>query len=166
MVKKTNQLARFIRDVPIDKITVARLENLLSSAIRVNECRLRLNPHHTGYTYLNISGVKYPAHRIVMVVATGNNSPALLVDHLCRNRSCVRLSHLEFVTESENVRRGEAWHHFLKKKEQTHCLNGHSLEDALASVRPSGTVKRECRTCHMLRERKRRQRVREEIQNA
>jgi len=28
------------------------------------------------------------------------------LDHLCRNRACVRPSHLEPVTQTENIRRG------------------------------------------------------------
>lgn len=41
------------------------------------------------------------------------------LDHLCRNRGCVRPSHLEPVTRSENIRRGACG--VLK----THCRHGH-----------------------------------------
>lgn len=158
-------IRRFIRDIPLEKITVQRLEKILETTIRLQignkQCRLRLNPHHMGYTYINISGVKYPAHRVIKTVATGYNVPGMLVDHLCRNRSCVRLKHLEFVTESENVKRGNAADHFRKLAHKTYCKYGHSLHNALVSLRSSGTVKRKCRTCHMLNERMRRKELRD-----
>lgn len=40
------------------------------------------------------------------------------IDHLCRNRACVEVSHLEPVTHAENVRRG-------KRPPKTHCPHGH-----------------------------------------
>lgn len=35
-------------------------------------------------------------------------TPGLEFDHLCRNKLCVRPDHLEAVTHTENVRRGNS----------------------------------------------------------
>lgn len=149
------------RDVPLDKITIARLENLFSNTIRFNECRLRLNPHGSGYTYMNVSGAKYPAHRIVATARLGRSFRGKVVDHLCRNRSCIRPSHLEVVEHSENMRRGTIYenHPYAKK---THCINGHPFDNkntysyARVSGKYAGNMRRICRTCRAIKERERR----------
>lgn len=48
------------------------------------------------------------AHVFVWVLAHGAVPPGMQLDHLCRNRACVRPAHLEPVTASENIRRGRA----------------------------------------------------------
>ena len=46
------------------------------------------------------------AHRIAYVLAHGELSDGLTVDHLCRYRDCVNPVHLEAVTARENWERG------------------------------------------------------------
>jgi hypothetical protein len=54
-------------------------------------------------------GTKSTAHRVVYGEAHGPLPGGMEPDHLCRVRSCVRLDHLEAVTRSENIRRGDRW---------------------------------------------------------
>ena len=49
------------------------------------------------------------AHRVVYELLVGPIPPGLVIDHLCRNPGCVRPDHLEAVTQSVNVKRGERW---------------------------------------------------------
>jgi len=42
------------------------------------------------------------AHRYVWEEAVGDIEPGLTLDHVCRNRACVNLAHLDLVTWSEN----------------------------------------------------------------
>ena len=46
------------------------------------------------------------AHRVVYEGLRGPIPEGLDLDHLCRNRGCVRPDHLKPVTRSENCRRG------------------------------------------------------------
>jgi hypothetical protein len=50
------------------------------------------------------------AHRLFYELLVGPIPAGLEIDHLCRNRSCVRPTHLEPVTHLENMRRArEVW---------------------------------------------------------
>ncbi len=46
------------------------------------------------------------AHRYAWIEANGEPAAGHELDHLCRNRPCIRPSHLEPVTHRENVHRG------------------------------------------------------------
>lgn len=81
---------------------------------------------HGGYGVVRVFGDFGPtstsAHRAAWILANGAiTDPKLVLDHLCRNRACVRVEHLELVTQQENLLRGN-----LKK---THCKGGHLLSD-------------------------------------
>jgi hypothetical protein len=60
-----------------------------------------------GYGSLVIVGRKVPAHRFSYEIHTGPIPEGLVIDHLCRNPSCVNPEHLEAVTNEENIRRGK-----------------------------------------------------------
>lgn len=59
-----------------------------------------------GYAALRVDGQQIGAHRFSYRWLRGEVPPGEL-DHLCRNRGCVRPSHLEAVSHRENVLRGE-----------------------------------------------------------
>lgn len=62
------------------------------------------------------------AHRVAWRLTYGEfPAEGLTLDHLCRNRLCVRPEHLQAVTRGENVRRG------LLGALRTHCRRGHEL---------------------------------------
>ena len=51
-------------------------------------------------------GDLFYAHRVAYEFMVGAIPEGLQLDHLCRNRACVRPSHLEPVTSRENTIRG------------------------------------------------------------
>jgi hypothetical protein len=59
-----------------------------------------------GYGEFKHGGEKHKAHRWIWETLNGVLPSEIVIDHLCRNRSCVRPDHLEAVTNEENVRRG------------------------------------------------------------
>lgn len=72
------------------------------------------------------------AHRVVYELLVGPIPEGLELDHLCRNRGCVRPDHLEPVTHAENTRRGKGsgaalW---VPLPPKTHCVRGHEFTES------------------------------------
>lgn len=61
-----------------------------------------------GYGKIRSGGEHTGAHRYHYEMAKGPIPEGMVLDHLCRNRSCVNPDHLEPVTFTENIRRGAA----------------------------------------------------------
>lgn len=92
------------------------------------------------------------AHRFSYESQVGPVADGFELDHLCRNRRCVKPAHLEAVTHQVNVLRGESPAAIAARR--PHCTNGHDWSDpAVFYVTPEGI--RQCRVCQRLNRRKR-----------
>lgn len=91
------------------------------------------------------------AHRVVYTMHRGPIPAGLLLDHLCRNHSCVNPAHLEPVTHRENDLRGYGASGLHAR--QTHCVNGHPFDENNTYISPKGW--RRCRTCARASDRRR-----------
>lgn len=79
------------------------------------------------------------AHRAMWEDTNGPIPPGMVLDHLCRRRTCVALHHLELVTQQENLHR-KRWGKRWKRKT---CSKGHDLADAMVTPEAG----RLCRAC-------------------
>ena len=107
-----------------------------------------------GYGQFGISGAVRYAHRIMWELSGKPLNPTKVIDHLCRNRSCVNPAHLEEVTNYANLMRGHG--HARRNKEKTHCINGHPLSGNNLAYQVGG---RRCATCFERSQVKRRLKV-------
>lgn len=93
-----------------------------------------------GYGTFNAGSGRYVStHRYAYELTYGPIPDGLVGDHLCRRHECCRPSHIQAVSNAENLRRGK--HH----SDNEECLNGHKYTEANTGYRPSGT--RFCREC-------------------
>lgn len=105
-----------------------------------------------GYGRFWLDGKDALAHRVAYRLLVGPIPGGLEIDHVCKNRRCVR--HLEAVTSRENTRRSDALSGVNARR--THCVNGHELSGDNLYIHRNGYW-RSCRTC--TRERMRRYRA-------
>ena len=95
------------------------------------------------------------AHRFAFAAFSGQPlSTANVVDHRCRTPACVNPTHLEAVTQQENLLRGNTFQAANARK--VVCLRGHefSSENTAVQRSRSGGKRRICRTCRAERKRR------------
>lgn len=100
----------------------------------------RIKPN--GYGVFKIGENNVYAHRYAYELFVGPIPAELVIDHLCRNRLCVRPDHLEPVTDRENILRGRGIG--VRNSERTHCLHGHVFAEG--NLVPSKNY-RSCLAC-------------------
>lgn len=114
-----------------------------------DECWEWTGTRSGGYGMVQVGGRAHPAHRMALIhlggIAVSDDHE---VDHLCRNRACIRPSHLEAVTHRENTVRGVSM--VAVNAAKVECLRGHSLlSDGDVYISTSGS--RDCRACRRIR---------------
>lgn len=92
------------------------------------------------------------AHRFIYEHTFGRIDEGMVIDHLCRNPSCVNPYHMDVVTSEENVRRGSGPTAVNGRKSR--CIRGHVLDESNTYLKPNG-IGRECRACKRVRWRER-----------
>lgn len=110
-------------------------------------------PSSKGYGLFYFDGRAVQAHRYSYEISVGKIPDGLQIDHLCRNRICVRPEHLEPVTLQENIRRGETGKYLSDRKS---CKYGHDFSKENTRINSRGA--RICRECARIRNKKLRSR--------
>lgn len=102
-----------------------------------------------GYGAFSLNGKSVLAHRLsysfVNKISNGK-----VIDHICRNRSCVNPNHLREVKQSENALENSIGQG-AKNKIKTHCSRGHDLSESSLLILKNGAKRRVCKPCHALR---------------
>jgi len=97
-----------------------------------------------GYGIMWADGRGQRVHRLAWEWAHGPIPDGLVIDHLCMNRACVNVDHLEAVTQEVNAqRRSRA----AIEGRGGGCPNGHSVTEIRVVAYPYATV-RYCLSCH------------------
>ena len=90
-----------------------------------DECWLWMASRNTaGYGRMQFNYKHHVAHRLSWELHVGPIPDGLVIDHLCRNTSCVNPAHLEPVTDRVNILRGTA--PTAEAARKTHCPKGHA----------------------------------------
>lgn len=97
-----------------------------------------------GYGVFYVEKHPVYSHRLAWTLANGEVPAGMVIDHLCRNRACCNVSHMEAVSRGENVLRGIGVSAFHKTK--THCKNGHEFTTANTRLARHGK-NRQCKQC-------------------
>lgn len=108
-----------------------------------------------GYGNLKVNGKNVYAHRLVYAARYGDipkrvDDDRAVIDHLCRNRACCNVDHMELVSNRENILRGDTLQ--AANAVKTHCVKGHEFTPE-NTVR-NGKYGRTCLTCKRERARK------------
>lgn len=88
------------------------------------------------------------AHRWAWMLYRGPIPEGMVIDHMCRVRSCVNPDHLRVVTPTQNTLENSASLQSQNAK-KTHCKNNHLLagDNLYVNKHKDGTEARACRTC-------------------
>jgi hypothetical protein len=104
------------------------------------------------------------AHRWSYIEAHGEPPAGTEIDHLCRNRFCVNPEHLEAVSHSVNVLRGNG--PTAAHARQTHCKHGHPLSGDNVRLRRMPPGGRTCVTCDRAKAQRRYYALKEHLEEA
>ena len=122
--------------------TLEKIESMVVHTAR--GCWVWFGPKARGYGHISYQGKKWRVHRLFYERHRGAIPTDRVIDHLCRNRSCVNPAHMELVTATDNTHRGVL--------SRTHCKRGHILAGMNLRIRHRsvGRIERVCRTCSLL----------------
>ena len=141
----------------LDYLRVTAIDRFMASVLRVGACLVWQKHLNNGYGTFHYGArgmdrKMWFAHRWHWEHIRGPVPFGFDLDHLCRNRACVELTHLEVVTRKENVRRGTGMRNGATyQSNKTHCPSGHPYSTDNTMIGTKG--ERKCRQCGQARNR-------------
>jgi len=143
------------KEIPLNSRRIWEQRFMENVSVSINGCWLWSGTIDSyGYgVFVTEKKNTFKAHRLSFALKRGYCSSELTIDHLCKNKKCVNPDHMELITNSENVTRGNG--PFMINKRKTHCINGHPLSgDNLVTFESERKLgKRQCKICHANRSR-------------
>lgn len=123
------------------------IERFWEKVLKTDSCWIWVGAKSNGYGNLSVDGRALLAHRFSYEMHVAKIPAGLVIDHLCRNPSCVNPHHLDCVTMKENTERGLLYATIAANaKKITHCKRGHELFGQ--NLKRDSRGHRSCRTCH------------------
>jgi len=111
---------------------------------------MRQHGWQNGYVQIGvyIDGVRVRrlAHRLAYETWVGPIPDGHVVDHLCFNKGCIEPTHLEAVTQRENVQRAIA--HYPDRPVRTHSKRGHPCSGECLECKRQSQRRRDERRRH------------------
>lgn len=96
-----------------------------------------------GYALFKVDGKMVRAHRWIYRQVFGIEDKSMVVDHICRTRSCVNPGHLRLLTNRANILIGVG--KAAQNARKTKCKSGHPLSGDNTIIDKKGH--RHCREC-------------------
>lgn len=124
-------------------------------AMGPNGCHLSTYATHPqwGYSQLTLAcegGARtFYAHRAAWTYAYGQIPEAMVIDHMCRVRRCIRIDHLRLLPREENARRNWGRDYPLGLS----CHQGHDPSERVV-IHDGGRSRTTCLACRRQRRRK------------
>jgi len=103
-----------------------------------------------GYGRVRDNYTRKLIHRAMYEHLIGRIPDKMVIDHLCRNRGCVNPSHMEVVTQRENILRGYGV--TARNSRKLNCKRGHGLNGENLYMTTKGS--RQCIKCRNILGRK------------
>jgi len=101
----------------------------------------------TGYGEFSLNNKPFLAHRISYQILVGDIPKAKELHHICNNRLCVNINHLQVVTRQEHVSKTDHSNNGDNSRVKTHCPKGHPLSSDNLRKYALRIGKRSCKTC-------------------
>ena len=145
-----------------DPVKTSFEQRFWSKVDKTESCWVWKGALHDGYGTITIGYAQKMAHRASLEIA-GVEVPAdQFVDHVCRNRACVRPEHLRVVSPIVNAIENSHSPWALNRS-KTQCKRGHPFDASNTyHVLEKGKLKRRCKECRRSAVRSRRRRVKSE----
>lgn len=103
-----------------------------------------------GFFYVGVSNgqrVIRRAHQVAWEATVGPLTPGLVIDHLCRNRRCVNVLHLEEVSNAENIRRSPIMRPGARERSYDYEFCKKGIHRMSETAMPTASGARLCRPC-------------------
>ena len=112
--------------------------------VHEESCWVWQTPTEEGYGRFQWRWIRKRSHVWTWESANGPTPHGMVLDHICRNRSCVNPEHLRAVTPRENTMADGSLAIAKTHAAKTHCPHGHPYSPENTRIDKG---KRRCRTC-------------------